>query len=127
MPPNTLREDVQPPWGPSTFAMAAGVLYMLSGVQLLAEAFGDTSTVIAIACVVEIFAGLAIVILGLNLVVNPFRHQTFGVAIIVVSGLATVAMLSAFSLAPNGAVLLFVSPAGGVSAGAWAILLDVRG
>jgi hypothetical protein len=97
---------------------------MLSGVQLVIEALYDGLTGVAIASTVLIFIGLVLVILGLDLLVNPFRHRALGVAIILVSVVATVAMIATFSVAPVGAVLLFVSPAGGIVGGILAIVYE---
>jgi hypothetical protein len=117
-------DNIDLPWPASTTTWAAGALFMLSGVQLIIEALYDGLTWVAIASTVLIGIGLILVILGLDLLVNPFRHRALGVAIIIVSVAATVAMLATFSVAPEGAVLLFVSPAGGVVGGIWAILYE---
>jgi hypothetical protein len=97
-------------------------LFMLSGGQLVTEALYDGVTIVAIASTVLIAIGLVLVILGLDLITNPFRHRALGVAIIVVSGLATLAMLAAFYVAPEGAFLLFVSPMASAVGGVTAIL-----
>ena len=118
------RSTVDLPWGASTATWAAGALFILSGVQLLTEALYDGLAGVAIASTVLISVGLILVILGLDLLVNPFRHRALGIAIILVSFLATVAMLATFYVAPEGAVLLFVSPAAGVVGGIYAILYE---
>jgi hypothetical protein len=118
------RDNVDLPWGASSATWAGGALFMLSGVQLVIEALYDGLTGVAIASTVLIFIGLVLVILGLDLLVNPFRHRALGVAIILASVVATVAMIATFSVAPVGAVLLFVSPAGGIAGGILAILYE---
>ena len=118
------RDNVELPWGASTVTWAGGALFMLSGVQLVIEALYDGLTEVAIASTVLIGIGLILVILGLDLLVNPFRHRALGVAIILVSLVATVAMLATFFVAPMGAALLFVSPVGGIVGGSWAILYE---
>ena len=107
--------------------MASGALYMLAGTQVLIEALYLDTTVIALVCVVLITLGLAVVLLGLDLLVNPFRHRSLGIAICIVSGLCFVAMIVSFSLATPGEYLLGVLPIGGILAGASAILYESPG
>lgn len=117
-------DEVDLPWPAATVTWAGGALFVLSGAQLALEALYDGLTGVAIAAIVLIGIGLALVILGLDLIVNPFRHRALGVTIIIVSALATVTMLATFSVAPEGAPLLFVSPAGGIVGGIMAILRE---
>jgi hypothetical protein len=116
--------NVDLPWGASTITWAGGALFMLSGAQLATEALYDGLIWVAIASTVLIGVGLILVILGLDLLVNPFRHQALGVTIILVAVLAAVVMIVTFVVAPMGAVLLFVSPMSGILGGAWAILYE---
>lgn len=118
------RDEVDLPWPAATVTWAGGALFVLSGAQLALEALYDGLTGVAIAAIVLIGIGLALVILGLDLIVNPFRHRALGVTIIIVSALATVTMVATFSVAPEGAPLLFVSPAGGIVGGIMAILRE---
>lgn len=119
--------DVEEPWVAATYTMAAGVTYMLSGAGVLSEALYLGATGVAIACVVLITFGLLLVLLGLDLLFNPFRHRGLGIAICFVSGLAFVAMIVAFSVATQGEYELGVLPIGGIVAGVWAILYESPG
>lgn len=120
----SVPDEVDIPWPAATVTWAGGALFVLSGAQLALEALYDGLTGVAIAAIVLIGIGLTLVILGLDLIVNPFRHRALGVTIIIVSALATVTMLATFSVAPGGAPLLFVSPAGGIVGGILAILRE---
>ena len=119
--------DVELPWVAAVYTMAAGVLYMLSGAGVLAEALYNGATASAIACVVLISIGLLIVLLGLDLLINPFRHRALGVAIIIVSSLAFVSMIVTFYTLTGGESVLFVLPVGGIVAGVSAILYESPG
>lgn len=127
MTPASSPTDVDEPWVAAAYSMAAGVLYMLAGSQVLIEALYLDATVAALVCVVLITLGLIVVLLGLDLLVNPFRHRALGIAICIVSGLSFVAMIVSFSLAAPGEYLLGVLPIGGIVAGASAILYESPG
>jgi hypothetical protein len=123
-----MRLDFEPnvdlPWGASAATWAGGILFMLSGGLLVSESLYDGATGAAIASTILIGIGLILVFLGIDLLVNPFRHRALGVAIILVSIVATVAMIASFYVGPAGAILLFVSPASSLVGGVAAILYE---
>lgn len=127
MPPESSLDDVEMPWVAASYSMAAGVIYMLSAVQLLIESLYLGATVTALASVALLTFGLVIVLLGLDLLVNPFRHRGLGIAICIASGCAFAALVLSLSLATQGEYVLFVFPAGGIVAGVSAILYESPG
>lgn len=100
---------------------------MLSGVQLLIESLYIGATVTALASVALLTVGLVIVLLGLDLLVNPFRHRGLGIAICITSGFAFAALVFSLSVATQGEYVLCVVPSGGIAAGVSAILYTSPG
>ena len=117
-------DELETPWVEASYTAASGVLFMLSGAGTAAEALYDGLTGAVLACTILIAAGLALVILGLDLLVNPFRHRALGILIIVVSTLAFLVLVFSLYLAP-GVPVLFVLPVGGIVCGIGAILYQL--